>query len=95
MLGLYGLVVSMNPLGQMVFSPISGIISNKMGSIRLVCLVTSGLYIFGNLLYAILSVFPEDSRLALLIVARLATGIASGIYVGSFIDAPINKLLDS
>ena len=81
LLKLYGLVVSMNPLGQMIFSPISGIISNKMGSIRLVCLVTSGLYIFGNLLYAILSVFPENSRLALLIIARLATGIASSCTV--------------
>ena len=80
LLELYGIVVSMNPLGQMIFTPISGIVSNKLGSIRLVCLVTSGLYIFGNLLYAILSVFPEDSRLALLIVARLATGIASGNF---------------
>lgn len=66
------------PLGQMIFSPIFGVIANKMGgSIRLICLVTAVVYTLGNILYSILSVFPESARFGLLLVARFLVGASS------------------
>ena len=74
----YGWVVSINPLGQLIFSPVFGWISNRMGSIRVVCLISSVAYTFGNVLYSILSVFPESSRYGLLLFCRFMIGMASG-----------------
>ena len=59
---MYGWVVAVNPLGQMLFSPLLGFISDRVGSVRLACIVGSVAYVVGNGLYSILSVFPEGSR---------------------------------
>ena len=75
----YGWVVSINPLGQLIFSPVFGWISNRMGSIRVVCLISSVCYTLGNIMYSILSVFPESSRYGLLMFCRFMIGMASGI----------------
>ncbi|TRY68880.1 hypothetical protein TCAL_11023 [Tigriopus californicus] len=78
LLAVYGLVVAINPLGQMIFSPILGWVANKMGgSIRLICLFCSALYCIGNVVYSILSVFPESSRYPILMVARFLIGVSS------------------
>ena len=48
LLKLFGWMVAINPIGQMIFSPIFGWITNKIGSIRIVCLVTCVIYIIGR-----------------------------------------------
>ena len=69
----------MNPLAQMIFSPIFGYMHNKIGSFRTVCLAASTLFIMGNLLYSILSVFPSaNGRYYALLASRFLTGASSG-----------------
>jgi len=87
LLSLMGWMVAINPLGQMIFSPILGWLGNRLGSIRLICLVTCVLYIAGNALYASLSLFPNDPndpessrgayRYSFMFLARLLVGISS------------------
>ena len=67
-------------LGQMIASPLFGWLYQKTGSARLVGLITSVAYIVGNILYSILSVFPEDYRYGLLLFSRFIVGVSSGIY---------------
>ena len=68
----------MNPLGQMIASPLFGLLYQKTGSARLVGVITSVAYFGGNILYAILSVFPEDYRYGLLLFSRFIVGVSSG-----------------
>ena len=49
LLELFGWMVAINAISQMVFSPIFGWITNKIGSIRIVCLVTCVIYILGRI----------------------------------------------
>ena len=74
----YGWVVAVNPLGQTIASPIFGILYSKTGSARLVGVITSVAYIFGNILYSTLTVFPEDYRYPLLLVSRFIVGACAG-----------------
>ena len=68
-------------LGQMIASPLFGWLYQKTGSARLVGLITSVAYIVGNILYSILSVFPEDYRYGLLLFSRFIVGVSSGKVV--------------
>ena len=77
-LARYGWVVAVNPLGQTIASPIFGILYSKTGSARLVGIITSIAYIFGNILYSTLTVFPEDYRYPLLLVSRFIVGACAG-----------------
>ena len=45
---------------------------------RIICILTSIAYFAGNLVYSILSLFPEGSRYWILMVARFAIGVSSG-----------------
>lgn len=74
----YGWVVSINPLGQMIAAPLFGYLYQKTGSARLVGLITSVAYILGNILYAILSVFPQDYRYGLMLLSRFIVGASAG-----------------
>ena len=78
-------------LGQMIASPLFGWLYQKTGSARLVGLITSVAYIVGNILYSILSVFPEDYRYGLLLFSRFIVGVSSGIYFIYRIVASTNK----
>ena len=78
LISMYGLVVSMSPLGQMIVSPILGYLNTRMNSARPALLIAGALTVFGNTLYSVLSVFPEDSRYALLLVSRFITGSVGG-----------------
>jgi len=73
----FGWVVASNPLGQMVFSPILGYVSNRMGKIGPACMFTSVTYMIGNALYSILSIFPEDARYPLLMLSRFTIGASA------------------
>ena len=77
-LGRYGWVVSANPLGQTLAAPLFGWFYQKTGSARIVGVITSLVYIVGNILYSTLSVFPQDSRYWLLLASRFIVGVCSG-----------------
>merc|ERR1712038_1591396 len=81
LLQIFGWMVAINPVGQMIFSPILGWLSNKLGSIRLVMYITCCVYIVGNLLYSCLSLLPEEnqgkSRWLCMLAARCMVGISS------------------
>ena len=80
-------------LGQMIASPLFGWLYQKTGSARLVGLITSVAYIVGNILYSILSVFPEDYRYGLLLFSRFIVGVSSGIYfIYSFLFIKVQTL---
>ena len=78
---IYGWLVAANPLGQLIFSPILGMLANKLnGSIRAVGIGCSVMFIAGNFLYAIPSLLPEgNGRVVLLFISRFLTGASSGI----------------
>ena len=79
MLNKYSWVVALNPIGQVIFSPILGFLANKLKGVRLIGIVTSVVFIIANILYSILSVFPSnDGRFAALLVSRFLTGATSG-----------------
>lgn len=73
----YGLITAANPFGQMLMPPIYGYITTRMKSIRMVSLVTGIIFIVGNVICAILSVFPEPARFGLFFLGRFLTGVAS------------------
>lgn len=78
---LFGWMVAINPLGQFVFSPVFGWLTNRLGSIRLLCLVSCLMYIAGNVLYSSISLFPKSEsgsyRYGAMFAARLLVGISS------------------
>ena len=78
LVSMYGWLVSMNPLGQMILSPLLGYLNTKAGSSRPAFLITGALFALGNVLYSILSVFPEDSRYTLILLSRFTVGCAVG-----------------
>ena len=79
MLNKYSWVVALNPIGQVIFSPILGWLANKLHGVRLIGIVTSIVFIIANILYAILSVFPTgDGRYIALLISRFLTGATSG-----------------
>lgn len=81
LLEIFGWMVAINPLGQMLFSPLLGWLSNKLGSIRLVMLATCCVYVLGNLVYSCLSLMPGQNegqiRWMMMLAGRLLVGISS------------------
>ena len=75
----------------MIASPLFGWLYQKTGSARLVGLITSVAYIVGNILYSILSVFPEDYRYALLLFSRFIVGVSSGSYISYLLILSVKK----
>lgn len=72
-----GYIVAANPLAQMIFSPIFGWWSNKIGSIRIPVLASMVLFAIGNAVYSLLDVF-EDNRKYWMLLTRFLVGISSG-----------------
>ncbi|KAK7086631.1 Major facilitator superfamily domain-containing protein 8 [Halocaridina rubra] len=83
-----GWVIAVNPLGQMLASPLLGLWANKAGSSRGPLLFTVALNILGNALYAILSVFGSAAR-AMMVFARFLVGVsfANMAIIRSYIAA--------
>ena len=84
LLNQYGYVVSVNPLGQLLFSPVFGFLANKFRSIRAITLAACITYVGGNVIYSTLSLFPNDSRYYLLLVCRFMVGISTGMFLARF-----------
>lgn len=75
-----GWVIAANPLGQMLASPLLGLWGNKSGSIRLACLSTVVMFIFGNIMYSLLALFNNMGEMApyyAMIVSRFIVGVSS------------------
>ena len=56
----YGFVVAADALGQLIFSPIFGIIADRLDSIRLVSLICCLTFCLGNTLYANVALVPAN-----------------------------------
>lgn len=71
------LAVAANPLGQMIFSPLIGWWSNKLGSSRLPMLITLAIFTFASGFYSILEILPIESRKMAMLVSRFLVGVSS------------------
>jgi len=81
LLEVFGWMVAINPLGQMIFSPLLGWLSTKIGKIRPVMIASCLVYIAGSLTYSCLSLMPATDngrpRWTLMLAGRLLVGISS------------------
>ena len=83
-LTMYGFVVASDALGQMVFSPLFGLMADKLGAVRPVNLLCAGTFIAGNAMFSLCSLVPRDwgdvdqPRVWSLFVVRFIVGIGTG-----------------
>lgn len=71
-----GLIVAANPLGQMIFSPIFGWWSNKIGTIRLPLLSSLALFTVASAIYSSLEMRPDNVKYWML-ASRFLIGVSS------------------
>lgn len=71
-----GLIVAANPLGQMIFSPLFGWWSNKIGTIRLPLLSSLALFTVASAIYSSLELRPDHVKYWMLI-SRFLIGVSS------------------
>uniref|UniRef100_A0A1A9W744 Major facilitator superfamily (MFS) profile domain-containing protein n=1 Tax=Glossina brevipalpis TaxID=37001 RepID=A0A1A9W744_9MUSC len=71
-----GLIVAANPLGQMIFSPLFGWWSNKLGTIRLPLLSSLALFTLASAMYSSLELKPHDVKYWML-TSRFLVGVSS------------------
>lgn len=72
-----GYVVAANPFWQMVFSPLFGWWSNRLGSIRFPLLLALAMFSLASGIYSSLELFTEYRKYWML-WARLLVGVSSG-----------------
>lgn len=73
-----GYIVAANPFAQMLFSPLVGWWSNKLGSIRLPVLVSLALFTVASAMYSSLELFPSH-RKYWMFGTRFLVGVSSGM----------------
>ncbi|XP_030373416.1 major facilitator superfamily domain-containing protein 8 isoform X2 [Scaptodrosophila lebanonensis] len=71
-----GLVVAANPLGQMIFSPLFGWWSNKLGTIRLPLLLSLVLFTVASGFYSSLELRPDNVKFWM-VISRFLIGVSS------------------
>lgn len=71
-----GYVVGANPFAQMIFSPLVGWWSNRLGSIRFPLLATLLVFAMANVVYSSLELFP-DGRKYWMLGSRFLVGVSS------------------
>ncbi|XP_058462367.1 major facilitator superfamily domain-containing protein 8 isoform X2 [Malaya genurostris] len=71
-----GWIVSANPVGQMIFSPLVGMWSNKLGSIRLPLLCSLALFSIASGMYSTLELFTSHHKYWML-YSRFLIGVSS------------------
>lgn len=72
-----GYIVAANPFAQMIFSPLVGWWSNKLGSIRLPLLVSIGIFTIASATYSSLEIF-DSYRKYWMLWSRFLVGVSSG-----------------
>lgn len=75
-----GYIVAANPFAQMLFSPLVGWWSNKLGSIRLPVLVSLALFTVASAMYSSLELLSSHRKYWML-ATRFLVGVSSGMYV--------------
>lgn len=73
-----GYIVAANPFAQMLFSPLMGWWSNKLGTIRIPMMVSLLLFAVASGIYSSLELF-SDYRKHWMLWTRFIVGISSGI----------------
>lgn len=74
-----GWFIAAQPLAQLFFSPLMGYLGNRIGSIRILSMISMTFLSAGFALYACVSaIYPEDSRRWYLFAARFLIGAAGG-----------------
>ncbi|EAT38955.1 AAEL009195-PA [Aedes aegypti] len=71
-----GWIVSANPVGQMIFSPLVGWWSNRLGSIRLPLLVSLALFSIASGIYSTLELFTSHHKYWMM-YSRFLIGVSS------------------
>lgn len=72
-----GLFIASQPLAQLFFSPVMGLLGNRLGSIRIPAMVSTFIMAIGFAFYASVSALPEPRRWYLF-GARFIIGAAGG-----------------
>ena len=72
-----GLFIASQPLAQLFFSPLMGWLSQKLGSIRILSMVSSLIMAVGFAFFACISAFPEPRRWWMF-ASRFVIGAAAG-----------------
>lgn len=72
-----GLFIAAQPLAQLIFSPIMGYLGNKLGSVRILSMISMSFLALGFALYACVAALPEPRRWYLF-AARFLIGAAGG-----------------
>ena len=72
-----GLFIAAQPLAQLIFSPLMGYLGNKLGSIRILSMISMSFLAGGFALYACVAALPEPRRWYLF-AARFLIGAAGG-----------------
>ncbi|XP_022914633.1 major facilitator superfamily domain-containing protein 8 [Onthophagus taurus] len=72
-----GYIVAANPFGQMLFSPLVGWWSNKLGSIRIPVLLSLLVFTIASGTYSILELFPITQRKHWMLWTRFLVGVSS------------------
>ena len=74
----YAVLVAVNPLAQMVFSPLIGWIVAKLGRVRPVLIAASLSFVLAYVIYSLVSLAPVQYRFYALLVARAVMGASAG-----------------
>ena len=88
---MYGFVVAADALGQMIFSPLFGLLADRLGKVRPVNLLCAGTFIAGNAMFSLISLVPRDAwdldqpRTWSLFVVRFIVGIGTGTHFLSLV----------
>lgn len=75
--GFLGFFIAAQPLGQLIFSPIMGYLGNRIGSVRILTMISMLFLAAGFALYACVSAIPPP-RKWYLFAARFLIGAAGG-----------------
>lgn len=73
-----GWFIAAQPLAQLFFSPLLGYMGNKLGSIRILSMISTLVLASGFVLYACVSALPKPRRWHLF-TARFLVGAAAGL----------------
>ncbi|CAH0552806.1 unnamed protein product [Brassicogethes aeneus] len=71
-----GYVVAANPFGQMIFSPLVGWWSNRLGSIRIPLILSLTIFAISSATYSSLELF-ENHRKYIMVFSRFLVGVSS------------------
>ncbi len=76
-------MVAADALAQMIFSPLFGILADRLGQVRIVAMTCAATFLVGNVMYSLVSLVPEDAaglhmpRLWFLLFTRFVVGVGT------------------